>query len=60
MYEQLYLARFHTCVTGRNVDVSRSNGASTGGGSNFLGEDDLASFIEIGIGELFSLAMSLD
>ena len=49
--EERGLAGFHTSVSGRNVDIGRSNGTSTSRGSDAVGEDLLTGVLEITVGE---------
>lgn len=49
--EERGLSRFHTGVTGRNVDIDGSESTGLGGGSNDVGDDDLSDVLEVTGGE---------
>jgi len=41
----------HTGVAGWDKDIEGGDGAGAGGGGDFFGEDYIASFVEVGVGE---------
>ena len=49
--EERGLARFHTGVSGWDVDIGRCEGTSSSGGCDFVGEDLVSSFLEVAVRE---------
>ena len=49
--EERGLTRFHTSVTGRNPDIAGSDGTSTSGSSDTVGEDLGTGLLEVTVGE---------
>ena len=49
--EERGLTGFHTSVTGRDFDINGSDGTSTSGGSNTVGENLLTDILEVIVGE---------
>jgi hypothetical protein len=49
--EERSLSGFHTSVTSRDPDIIRSNGTSSGGSSNFVGQDLVSDSFEVAVGE---------